>query len=191
MAKKKEYPSKTTLNLCVKEKSQFNPARVLPFVAILIIAIAAFAKFGVIDRIQKTNDIESEIFTLKKERDDLKASLSGYDEIASEYNRYSVGWMTSDEKALVRRSDMLDLVEDMLMPDSEVRRISINDNMISVTLTGVDLKKTASFVEKLYARDDVENVAVYNASTKHDDTYQTDVSMIITMKQAEEGGTGK
>ena len=194
LAKKVVYPSKTTLNLCIKEKSQFNAARLIPLLLIVLILAAVFCKFGVIDRMQRTSKLQAETAALRSQRDALNAELANYDDIAAQYSRYSIGWMTEDEKTLVKRSDMLDLVESMLMPGHEVRDVTVNNNMLSATIAGVTLQDTSKLVEALYAREDVSNVVVYTASngtTKDGETGVPAVSMIITMQAVEEGGEAK
>ena len=45
------YPSKTTINLVIKEKSKWRPGRVLPMVLALAAAVVLFGKFAVADRL--------------------------------------------------------------------------------------------------------------------------------------------
>ena len=188
--KKLIYPSKTTLNLCIKEKSPLNPGKLIPLLILVLLLAVAFCKFAVVDRIQNTNAVQSELSALRSHRDGLKTYLEDYDDVAVEFSRYSLGWMDDSERVLVKRTEMLDLVESMLMPYSRVRSVSASGNTISITLSGVTLKDTSRFVEALYARDDVDNVTVYTASTNASQTTQAAVSMVITMKHVE-GGESK
>lgn len=187
MKKKAVYPYKKSLNLCIKEKSPFRPERLVPLLIAVFALAVLFGKFAVADRLIQASKMQTQASILTQRRNTLLAETAGYDELYDEYHRYSTGWMEDNEKLLVRRSEMLDLIESMLMPQSTVREINASGNTLSVTLGGVTLDDTSRFVQALYARDDVENVAVYTASTKDEYTDLAAVSMVITMTQ-DKGG---
>ena len=83
---------------------------------------------------------------------------------------------------------MLSLIESELMSGSRVRRVMVGGNVLSVELGDVTLEDTSRFVQKLYQRPDVTNVAVYTASTKDEPGTQATVSMVITMTRVSKGG---
>lgn len=188
--KKKQtaYPSKVTLNLAMKEKSQFAPGKLIPLLLLLVILAGLFSKFAVADRLVKVDRAQAELSALQQRKADLEAATAGYEELSEKYARYSIGWMTEDEQAAVTRLDMLSLIEKELMPGSQVRRVSAGGNVLSVELSGVTLEDTSRFVQNLYQRPDVTNVAVYTASTKDEPGTQATVSMVITMTRVSQGG---
>ncbi len=183
--KKKQgtYPSKVTLNLAMKEKSPFSPAKLLPSLLFLTVLAGLFGKFAVADRLAAVDRAEAELSALRRQQDALEQSTAGYDELSRRYAQYSTGWMTEDEQAAVPRTEMLELVESEFMPDCQVRRLSASGSILSVELGGVTLEDTARFVQRLYQRPDVTNAAVYTASNKDES-----VSMIITMNLPGKGG---
>lgn len=191
--KKKQglYPSKVTLNLAIKEKSEFSPVKLLPLMCVLIVLAALFGKFAVADRLAAASEAEAELSAMRQKRDGLIAATEGYEELSEEYAHYSIGWMTEDEQAAVPRMEMLELIESELMGKSQVRRVSASGNILTVELGGVTLEDIAQFVNDLYGRPDVNNVAVYTASSKDESGNQGAVSMIITMNLPEEGGDGQ
>lgn len=188
--KKKQtaYPSKVTLNLAMKEKSQFAPGKLIPLLLLLVILAGLFSKFAVADRLVKVDRAQAELSALQQRKADLEAATAGYKELSEKYARYSIGWMTEDEQAAVTRLDMLSLIEKELMPGSRVRRVSAGDNVLSVELSGITLEDTSRFVQNLYQRPDVTNVEVYTASTKDEPGTQATVSMVITMTRVSQGG---
>lgn len=188
--KKTAYPSKTTLNLAMKEGNGISPKKaVLPLI-LLIAAAVLFGKFAVADRLARVDRAEARLAALQREAAELEAAVVDYDQVLEQYGRYSVGWMTDEEQQIIPRTDMLDLVETELMPVSEVRRLSANGNVLSAEVGGITLEDASLIVQKLYQRPDVTNVAVYTASTKTEVGDQAAVSLIITMT-APEGGNGK
>ncbi len=177
------YPSKATLNLAMREKSPFSPEKLLPALAVLLVLAGLFGKFAVADRLAAVSRAGAELSALRQRQAALEQSTAGFDALSRRYAQYATGWMTEDEQAAVPRLEMLELAESELMPGGQVRRLSAGGNVLSVELGGVTLESTARFVQRLYQRPDVTNVAVYTASTK-----DASVSMIITMCLPGEGG---
>lgn len=184
------YPSKVTLNLAMREKSPFSPLKLIPLLVLLLAAAALFSKFAVADRLAAVQRVQADLNALQQHKAELEESTAGYDELLEEYNRYSISWMTEEESQLVLRGDLLALIEEELMPKSQVRSISISGNVISVELGGITLDDTAHLVQRLYQLPSVSNVAVYTASTKTESGDQASVFMVITTTQSEEGGQG-
>lgn len=185
------YPSKTTLNLAMRERSPFTPVRLVPLLLCLAAAAVLFGKFAVADRLAAVGRAQAELAALRQQTEALVTATAGYDELLEQYSRYSVDWMTDAEKENLPRTQMLELIEGELMPVSQVRSFAASGNILSVEMGGITLDDTSRIVQKLYQRADVTNVAVYTASTKTEQGDQVAVSMVITMAQPQEGGQGK
>lgn len=175
------YPSKTTLNLAMKEKSQFHPKRLVPLLVLLLAAAALFGKFAVADRIAAVYQAQAELSALNAQISDLQRATADFNDVSDQYRRYSVGWMTGEEQAMVDRVELLDLLEEELMSAGGVLGLTGSGNLLAVQLTGVTLDDTSRIVERLYGRDDVENVQVYSATTGEKTGDSATVSLIITM----------
>lgn len=184
--KKVVYPSKTTLNLAMRRKSEFHPKRLVPLLLVLFLCAALFGKFAVSDRLQRVNEAQARLTALQSQKTDLLAATADYDEVAERYRLYSVGWMTEEEAALVDRVGMLDLIESELMGKGRVLGLTASGNLLSVQLSGITLDDTSTIVERLYQRDDVVNVSVYTATTAEETGSNAAVSLIVTMTA--EGG---
>lgn len=176
------------MNLAMKEPSQFRPTKLIPLLLILIVLAGLFSKFAVADRLAGVDRAQAELAALQQREAELEEATAGFDALSEEYARYSTGWMTEDEQAAVAKVEMLSLVESELMPGSRVRQASASGNILSVELGGVTLEDTSRFVQSLYQRPDVTNVAVYTASTKDELGAQAAVSLVITMSRGSEGG---
>lgn len=189
--KKTAYPTKTTLNLCVRERVSLPIGKALPLILVIVLLAGVFGKFAVADRLEKVRVLESEAYAVEAQRDVLMLELRDYADVQEQYNKYSLSWMDASEQNLLPRSEMLDLLQTMLMPRCGVQQFSANDNTMSVTLSNITLDETSKLVQDLYALNHVTNVAVYTASTEEEDSAkQATVSMVITMGHEEEGGDG-
>lgn len=183
--------SKATLNLAIREKNPLSPVKVIPAVAILLVAAFLFGKFAVADRLVRVSQAQGALARLEAQEQALTEAVAHYDDVADLYARYSVGWMTEEEKSLLLRSDILDLLQEELMPNCRVQTVSISGNILSVQLNGITLNGTSLLVQRLYQLPSVTNVSVYTAATKEDTGDQVSVSMVITMTIPPEGGEAK
>lgn len=181
MKKNGQYPQKKTINLVIKEKSQFNPGRLIPLLAAVLLAAAAFGKFAVADRMAEVNRAQAALDAAGARAKELTAAIADYDAVQDEYNRYASGWMTEDETALVDRMATIDLIERELMSVGGVKQFALAGNTLSVDLTGVTLSGTSGIVERLYAYPMVLQVEVYTAATGQISGDGALVSLAITL----------
>lgn len=192
--KRAVYPSKTTMNLAMREVSEFHPKRLVPLLIVLVIAASLFGKFAVADRLAQVGRAQAELSALQSQITQLERATAGFDRVAAEYGRYSVGWMSEEERALVPRTDMLAVMEEELMTAGRVLRCSAGGNLFSAEVAGITLDDASRVVEHLYARDGVENVSIYTATTEENSGKAATVTFLITLKlpeNAPEGGDGQ
>lgn len=189
MSVKKEFPSKQYLNLAVKEKKQIDIKVAIPAIFLIIIAAIAFAKFAVVDRFAKVDAAERELADYQMRLSATNVQLQNYDEVLAEYQKYSVSWMDDVEKNLVKKTDMIQLLNNEILKNSETRSLSISGNTISAQLVGLSLAETSRLVERLYTHDDVADVQVFSATTEEAQENQVIVSLLVTMRIEEEGDT--
>lgn len=183
---KKQAPaaSKSTMNLAFHESS-FRLSRVLPVILIIVIIAALFAKFGFIDMISKKTAAYAELGQKQEQMQSISTKLAEYDELAAEYGRYSYGWLTEDEAALVDRMAVLTIIEKTIDADATVQDMAVNKNVLIVNISGITLENTSALVNKLENDPLVKNVSVYTA-VADDETMEAQVSMtIILEKEAE------
>ncbi|WNX84422.1 hypothetical protein RWV98_17905 [Agathobaculum sp. NTUH-O15-33] len=200
MTKKKLiYPSKTSLNLAIRERTINSPSRIIPLTLLVALLIFAFAKFAVIDRLLQVSAAQSEVDGLRSQLDTLNEANAGYEDLLTEYARNSSGWMSAEEVALVDRNTVFDLLQTAVLPSANLRDMSVNLNVLSLNLTGLSLRDASTIVNRLKARDDVIDVMVFTAGSKAegalDQTRKGSVSMTIALtngypmpSESEEGG---
>ncbi|HPX71055.1 MAG TPA: hypothetical protein PL035_01425 [Bacillota bacterium] len=187
MARKNDYPSKTYINLAMREKRQIDLKFAIPGVILVLLLAAVFGKFGVVDRIAEVSGAQRELSAILTTKTLLEESVADYEEVKVEYAKYSINWMDDVEKSLVKKTDMIALINSQILLNSETRSITISGNTISAQLVGLDMQATADLVDRLNARDDVEQVQVFTATTSEAVGDQVIVSILVTM-QLTEGG---
>ena len=185
VSKKKavQMPSKKTMNFA-RRQSNFNPKKVIPIILVIIIVAAAFAKFAIMDPMDKKAAAYADLSYKKVELAAVNAKLADYDALSHEYGRYSYGWMNETEINLVSRIDALNLVEKQIANKAVIKNMAVNNNVLTLNIKGITLKEASDMVAKLEMNDLVESAAVYNATAEAAEEAEIFMSIILT-KEAE------
>lgn len=176
-------PSKKTMNF-VHHQSSFNLKKVLPIVLVVLIAVAAFAKFGILDPLAKKTAALNELSQKQEQLAAINNKLAGYNELEKEYGRYSYGWMNETEINLVSRMDVLNLIEKRIATKAIIDDIAVNNNVLTLNIHGITLEQASAMVKSLEESELVTSASVYNAVAEDAETAKIFMSIILT-KEAE------
>lgn len=176
-------PTKKTMNF-VHHQSSINYKKLIPFILVLVIVAAVFAKFGIMDQLDKKTAAYNELAQKQEQLAAVNAKLIGYDELEKQYGRYSYGWMNDTEVNLVSRMDVLKLVEDKIAPAAVIENIAVNNNVLTMNIHGITLEQASSMVKSLEQSDLVVSATVYNAVAEEAEEASIFMSIILT-KEAE------
>lgn len=185
------YPTKTSLNLVIREKSLESPSRILPIAAGVLILLVGFGKFAVWDRLSRVSQEQDNLDTLLSQVSQLTEKTAGYSELLAVYSQYTTSWMSQEEILLVDQADILSLVQTQLMPSASVSRFSVSGNVVSVELSQITLQGVSGLVQKLGALPQVLEVNVYTASSQTQNEPISSVSLSITLTAGYPGESGQ
>ena len=170
MKKGGSVANKQSMNLAVFEKKQVNPVRILVTVLVLGLVFVVVGKFGIVDRYEKVDQARSAM----QEQQDLYNALlianAEYNDVLLEFNKYSFGAMTDEERAVADRGEVLDLIEGYLVSAAQIENVSLTANELNVEMSGINLEKASSLMNNLMTDELVKNVTVSNANTKEDES---------------------
>lgn len=189
--KKLQYPTKKTLNLATKETTINSPSRVVPIFLILLVAIGAFTKFAVMDRLSEVTAARASLVVLETRLAEVEGANAANAAIEDEYNRYSYRGFTEEETSEVDRMEILDLLEGQLMTPAQVSNVSVMSNTMQINLSGVTLSQLSNMIGDLKACNIVYDVWVYTAGTQSQQRIgdkEVVATMTITLTQTEKGG---
>ncbi len=182
--KNKAIASKRSLNLAFHESS-IHLKSLIPTILVLVIAAALFVKFGFLDQMDKKTAAYEKLSEKQVQLATVQAKLTGYDELAEKYGRYSYGWLTETEAGLVERPYILGILENTISPVAGIEDFAVNNNILAVNICGITLDDTSSLVKELEADPQISSVSVYRAKAE-DEEQKANVSMtIILEKEAE------
>ena len=178
-----QMPGKKTMNF-VHHQSSFNLKKVLPVLVIILAIGVVFAKFGIMDPLAEKTAAYKELAQKQEQLAAINTKLTGYDELAKEYGRYSYGWMDETEVNMVSRMDVLHLVEEEISSKAYIDNLAVNNNVLTLNIHGITLEQASAMVKSLEERGLVESAAVYNAVAEQAEEAKIFMSIILT-KEAE------
>ena len=183
-------PVKKTINMAtVGEKKTRFLTVFLTFILILLL-VAAFAKFLVMDRLALVDQEEQKVRDLRTQLSAANAKLDSFGELKEKYAHYTFADMTSEELRRVERSDVVDLIERIVMPNSTLNNWNVRQNQLTLNVTLNTLQDTNLLAQLLNEDAMVEFATVKNAVT-------TEIKQEVlpevpeTEAPAEEAGAGE
>lgn len=185
MNRKSAYPTKTTMNLFYKPDRTTKPATVALYVLFAVTCLLGLSKLLVYDLWMENQAARQALSAVQGQRDSAMAQLSDYSQVREQYSRYSA---TEEERALVDRIEVLDLLDAALAGTAQLDSVSISGDMAQVQISGVNLSQTAQIVRILENSPIVAGTVVNTASTTENAGALVQTSIQIRLqKEADEG----
>lgn len=158
-------PVKQSINLAVVGVKPIKLYVALPIIILILAAAAAFSKFGVVDRYMKVAEAERQVAATRKQVDDAYVKLAEYDELNEIYAHYTYSGMTNEELNRVDRSDIISLIQRMIIPNAVLDSWSVSGNQLILNITGSSLQEINLLSQKLNDQSIVDFSTVRTAST--------------------------
>lgn len=188
-AAKPVYPSKTTMNLAqVEEETTTSTPVVVTVFVIAMIAILAFAKFGVVDMLARANQAQSEVSALQAQIAELQESSKDYAELKAELDRYSAPGMTEDEATYANREHAIAVADAVSGLGSQLQSISMSGNTLQIQMVDTDLATVSDVVAKIRKVKWVESVQP-NTAANTEDSKKITATITVGLVPAAGGST--
>ena len=173
------YPVKTDINLAIREKKQNKLSTNIPTFIILVIAIAIFSKFAVINRLEQASEAENSATVAQQQLETLKEYTNNYPKVLEEYNALLAS--KSSLNVVATPMERLGLVERYLISASQVNSFDVVDDVITAQISGVTLNQISTIYANLMSDPLIDNVQVYTASTNDKNNSLTTATMTIQL----------
>ena len=174
-----KYPVKTDINLAIREKKQNKLSTNIPTFIILVIAIAIFSKFAVINRLEQASEAENSATVAQQQLETLKEYTNNYPKVLEEYNALLAS--KSSLNVVATPVERLGLVERYLISASQVNSFDVVDDVITAQISGVTLNQISTIYANLMSDPLIDNVQVYTASTNDKNNSLTTATMTIQL----------
>ena len=183
------YPEKRSVNLAQHEP-RTKSVLTLVLGALAIAALCAcVAKFGVLDQLARADRAESDYRSVHAQYEQMQQALADYPRVEEEYRTYSRKWMQTEDAGFVSvdRLEVLDLLEQSLMPCGEIRSVSVQGSMMVVSMSGMNLEQISAMIERMRNESIVEDALLTIATTEKDTRdSELDFSITVLLRQPEE-----
>lgn len=170
-------PVKTSMNLYLVGNQKTDMHTFVPVALALVIAVALFAKFGVIDQIARVSSAQAELADKQAQASQVEGSLQGYDAVAQEYKSYTTTLNPSEVNAI----NVLNMVDTQVRSSADVTAVNLKDNILTLTLTGVSLDAVGTLTTALQNQSMVTNVGVSTAVAGGSTTSDVVATLSITL----------
>lgn len=192
MAEHNAYPTKTTLNLMIRERRVGDLRIILPCALVGLLLVGLFCHFAVVERLTKAYAAEQSAERAESALAQAQAELKEYDEVEAEYNRYFSDALFSGDIPQ-ECMDVLEMMEKELMDKARVTSYSFSGNTLQLQLKMTRFGVASELLEALYQVPMVEYVSISNATDDlrtltegERESGESTVIMTITLREVEE-----
>ena len=160
-----KLPDKKSINMAVVGQKKTRLSTALLALILILVAAAAISKFAVMDRLEEVDRAESRVRSLRSELSAANAKLESFGELQEKYAHYTLSDFTSEELKRVERSDVVELIERIVLPEAELDSWVVKQNQLTLNVTMDTLQDTNLLAQKLNEDEMVEFATVKNAVT--------------------------
>lgn len=163
--KKSAYPAKRTMNLFYRPDRTTKPATAALYVLFALTVLLGLSKVLVYDLWTEARQAQRNLEAVELQRDEALAELADYSDVLERYRRYAA---TEEERALVDRMEVLELLDGAVGGKAQLDSVAIAGDTVQVQFSGVTLAQTAQIVSALEDSPIVAGTVVNTASTTED-----------------------
>ena len=174
------YPSKTTMNLYQQEKGSTNIRKTIVVGVLLLVFIALFVKFGVLDQLALVSQKEAELAEQRALVAGVSTSPGDFDELKETYDAYMASYGGSADAML-----LLNMIEQRVMPQTNVSAIVYADNTLTLTLYNAPLDTVGTIAKDLESQPLVTKANVTTATMQSSEGQNTVSTLVLTLVGAE------
>ena len=158
-------PSKTGINMNKREKRTGEMLTLVIGLAVILLMAGLVARFGVMEQYRRLSEAYGKVHS---QLTACQEQLTDYEQVLAEYRSSSLDGMADSEGKLVTvpRRDVLDLVEDLMMPRGKVLSVEILDDAAEVEMSDMRLDQISEMFAVMEEQPIVQSVELNVASTE-------------------------
>ena len=160
-----KLPVKKSINMAVVGQKKTRVSTALLAIILILLVAAAISKFFVMDRFAEVSREQQKVRDLRNELSAANAKLDSFGELKETYAHYTFSDMTAEEMRRVERSDVVELIERVVLPAAELNSWNVKQNQLTLNVTLDTLQDTNMLAQILNEEDMVEFATVKNAVT--------------------------
>lgn len=176
----KVFASKRTMNFAYR-KSPVNVKKLGIVLGIILVAVGLFSKFAIFDQLAKKNAALDARNSSQAILTGQRIGMASYKELKEEHDRLTDARMNENERYLVDRIQVFDLIRDEIMPSCVVDSVSLHNNELTLGISGLSLMEVGELTEHLREFEIVKQVELRSAYSPDSD--EASMSVIIMLQK--------
>ena len=176
--KKETYPTKKRMNLYFKVDRTTAPATAALYISFVVVVLVALSKVMILDPWLEVRGLEEQARQLEEENAALLLQLKDFSKVQEEYLRIAP---TEEEQAQGDILEVLQLIDGVLRPSAQVKQVSVSENKVLLTFSGVTLGESAQLVSLLEQSPLVTGASVDTAVSREEDQGLSEVHVYFEM----------
>ncbi len=158
-------PDKRSINMAVVGQKKTRASTAILALILIIVAAVAIAKFAVMDRLEGVEREQQKVRDLRSQLTAANAKIDSFGELQEKYAHYTLTDLTKEELNRVERSDVVELIERVVLPEAELNSWTVKQNQLTLNITMDTLQDTNELAQKLNEEEMVSFATVKNAVT--------------------------
>ncbi len=160
-----KLPTKKSINLILVDEKKVNPVAAALGIIVIIALAVAFSKFLVYDRIMAVSAAEANVARLQSQLQSAMAELDNYSDTEERYAHYTIEGMTPEELYLVDRTQIMDLIAEVLPVGETDISWNVGVNLLVVEFS-VDTLETANELARELEKSPIVNSCLVSTANK-------------------------
>lgn len=181
--KKETYPTKKRMNLYFKVDRTTAPATAALYISFVVVVLVALSKVMILDPWLEVRGLEEQARQLEEENAALLLQLKDFSKVQEEYLRIAP---TEEEQAQGDILEVLQLIDGVIRPSARVKQVSVSENKVLLTFSGVTLGESAQLVSLLEQSPLVTGTSVDTAVSREEDQGLSEVHVYFEMNVEKE-----
>ena len=181
--KKETYPTKKRMNLYFKVDRTTAPATAALYISCVVVVLVALSKVMILDPWLEVRGLEEQARQLEEENAALLLQLKDFSKVQEEYLRIAP---TEEEQAQGDILEVLQLIDGVIRPSAQVKQVSVSENKVLLTFSGVTLGESAQLVSLLEQSPLVTGASVDTAVSREEDQGLSEVHVYFEINVEKE-----
>lgn len=176
-----KLPAKRSMNLYIKVKDGNSWQVILPLAIFLMLVVFAIYRLGVVNRLNKLNELRHENTTLEAQLNTLNKQLEAFPELKEEYRRYTTGYLAADEVGLVKRTRVFEMLKESTDGIASIKNVSVEGNQVGMIVDIASLEDIELIQDRLNAMPNIDEIKVSTA--KGTNNVEVEGYIIFTVRE--------
>lgn len=163
--RRKDLPVKRTINLYDDSEKKINLKIGIPSIILIILAAAVLSKFAVVDRLVAVSRAQGEVASLRQELNAGYDKIDSFGELTEKYAHYTYSGMSSEELQRTDRTEILSLIERVVLSRAKLGSWSVTGNILTLNVTAEDLQAINLISQRMEEEEMVDFCTVTTAAS--------------------------